>query len=353
MATSGTYGGFTYAVNELIEDASLRAGIPAQSLTADLLSRALRALNLMFAMMPNLRIYTWTQQPILIPIYEGMTRVPAPDGTFNLLDRVMRTPTRLTTGTLTSSAGGDTTFSDDDDFNTVLTQVSPLGNLQVVFTSATQVAEVGILWGSSGAKSFVIEYSEDDGATWLQVGPTYSVTSVDRQWTWVQPDGTFAQTYWRVRMTAGTLVAREVYFGSPLYQDITLAKLTRNQYMTMPNKSTPGQPNQAWLDRQIDRPYVVLWPPPNNASRYNHILAIQQRKIADVLTMRETLDVPPNWYEYVTAQLALRVCQTFPEAAKDRLPLVQAQVDQAFMPAQSEDRDGSDITVFPSIGAYT
>lgn len=352
MATSGSYGGFTYAVNELIEEAALRAGIISQLLTADLLTRGLRALNLMFAAMPNLRIYTWTQQQIIIPIYEGAARVETPDGTFNLLDRVMRTPTRLE-GTLTSSASGTTSYADDDDFSTVFTQNAALGNLQIEFDTDTQVAEVGILWGSAGAKSFVIEMSEDDGVSWLQVGPTYSVVSVDRTWTWVQPDGTYAVTLWRIRMTSGTLVAREVYFGSQLYQDITLAKLTRNQYMTMPNKSTPGAPLQAWLDRQTDKPYLVLWSPPQRTYRYNHILAIQQRKIADVLTLNETLDVPSNWYEYVTAQLALRMCQTFPEAKMDRLPLVQAQVDQAFLPAQSEDRDGSDITIFPQIGGYT
>ena len=352
MATSGSYGGFAYSVSELIEDAGLRAGIPAQAMTADLLARSLRALNLMFAAMPNIRVYTWTQQPILIPIYEGQARAETPDGTFNLLDRVMRTPTRLS-GTLTSSAGGTVDNSDDDDFATKLTQSAPLGNLQIVFDEETQVAEVGILWGSTGDVSFAVEFSDDDGVSWQQVGPTYEIASVDRKWTWVQPDGTYPNTYWRVRMVSGTMSAREIYFGGPLYQDITLAQLTRQQYLTMPNKSTPGQPNQAWLDRQLDKPYLVFWPPPQRLYRYNHVLAFQQRRIADVLTLRETLDVPANWFEYVTAQLALRMVQTFPEAKKEMLSSVQEQVTAAFMPAQSEDRDGSTITMYPQIAAYT
>lgn len=350
MATSNSYGAFNYPVNQIIEDAALDAGIASPLLTADLLQRAMRALNLMLASMPNLRIYTWQQKQILIPLYENQAAVVAPTGTFNLLDRNFRQPTRLD-GTLTSSDGGTVGFADDDDFETVFTQVAPLGNLQIAFDTPTQLYELGILWGTVTSGSFVIERS-DDAATWLQVDVTTSVVASDREWTWVAPDGAIPSLYWRVRMTAGTLVAREVYFGGT-YTDITVAPLTRNQYMTMPTKSQPGRPLQAWLDRQADQTILRVWQVPQRQYRYCQIAAIQQKMLADITSLRQTVDVPLRYLDAIRAQLAVRLCRTFPEAKKGVLADLQAQAAEMTVPAISEDRDGSSITIYPQIGNYT
>jgi hypothetical protein len=353
VATSGTYGTYVYRVGQLIEDAALRAGIPAQMLTSDLLVRSMRALNLLLSEMPNIRIYTWQQQQIILPLYEGQAAVTAPTGTFNLLDRTLRKPTRLTGGTVTSSAGGTVANAVDDNFETLLTQTSTNGNVRIVFTTATQLYEVGILWGAVNATvQFVVERSVDSGVTWLQVGSTYTVTATDRTWSWVQVEGAPA-TYWRVRITNGTtLIAREVYFGGAP-TDIPLSTMTRTEYMQMPNRLQPGQPLQGWLDRQVDQVVLWLWQVPRSDYRYYHIMAYQQRYIADVTSLRETLDVPRNWYAVVTKALAVYMCETFEEAKKERLADLRQQQVMAFMPAQAEDRDGSDVTIFPDISAYT
>lgn len=350
MTISNSYGAFNYPVNQLIEDAALDAGIPSSLLTADILLRAMRALNLMLTSMPNLRIYTWQQKQILIPLYENQAAVVAPAGTFNLLDRNFRQPTRLS-GTLSSSDGGVVRFADDDDFETRLVQVAPLGNVQIELASATQLYELGVLWGATASVSYVTE-SSDDTVTWRQIDDEVVVDAVDRQWTWVALDGAVPALYWRLRMTSGTLDAREVYFGG-MYTDITLAKLTRNQYMTMPTKAQPGRPLQAWLDRQRDQTILRVWQVPQRQYRYCHIAAIQQKMLADVTSLRQTLDVPLRWLDMMRSQLAVRICRTFPEAKLERLKVCQEQAAEAYMPAQSEDRDDSPITIFPQIAGYT
>ncbi len=350
MATSNSYGAFNYPVNQLVEDAALNAGVPSPLLTADLLLRAMRELNLMLTSMPNLRIYTWQQKQILIALYENQAAVVAPQGTFNLLDRNFRQPTRLE-GTVTSSTGGIARFADDDDFETRLVQTAPLGNVQLTMTSSTQLYELGVLWGASASVSYVIERS-DDALLWLQLGDEVVVDAVDRQWTWIELDGAVPSLYWRLRMTSGTLDAREVYFGG-IYTDITLAKLTRNQYMTMPTKAQPGQPLQAWLDRQQDQTILRVWQVPQRQYRYCHIAAIQQKMLADVTSLRQTIDVPLRWLDMVRSQLAVRICRLFPEAKMERLKVCQEQAAESYMPAQSEDRDGSAISIFPQISGYT
>lgn len=351
MAISFVYREFEYRVNQLIEDAALDAGIVSSMLTADLLQRGMRALNLLLSSMPNLRIYTWQQRQILIPIYENDSRVNAPTDTFNLLDRVLRTPTRMT-GTLTSSAGGTIAYADDDDFDTVLTQTSATGNVQIQLGTAAQLYEIGILWGATATVTAVIERS-DDGTTWYQVtNDAQTIEAVDREWWWFAPEGAIPSLYWRVRLTSGTLVAREIYFGGP-YSDIPISPLNRNQYMQLPIKTQPGRPLQAWLDRQRNKPVLRLWYPPSRAYRYCHIAAIQQQMLADVTSLRETLDVPQRYLDAIRAALAVRICRTWQEADKKRLPdLIQQMVDTQ-LPAITEDRDGSPIMAYPNIRGYT
>lgn len=350
MATSGSYGGYTYRVNQLIEDAALRAGIPAQMMTADLLQRSLRALNLLFAEMPNLRIYTWQQQRILIPIYEGVQAATAPVGTFNLLDCNLRTPVRLDP-TLVSSASGTTANSDDDDFETKFTQNAALGNLKATFDDETSVYEIGVLWGASATVSFVVERSPDGGTTWLEVG-SFTGSVADREWTWLALANSSLSTDWRIRMTSGTLNAREIYWGG-LYRDVPMGVLSRSQFSQMPNAGQASQPLQAWKDRQLSVPVLRLWPLPARAYRYCHIAAYQQRMLANVVTLRETLDVPERWYESITARLAVKLCRTFEEAKKERLPDLMSQVNESMLPAISEDRDGAPVIMQPSVGYYT
>lgn len=352
MAISNSFGGFTYRVNQMIEDAALDAGIPAQLLTAEMLQRMIRTLNVMLQEMPNLRIFTWQQQRIIIPLYEATSAVPAPTGTFNLLDRNCRQPTRLTNAIVTSSAGGVIGYTVDDDFETKMTQNAPNGFVQAAFTDQTQVFEFGILWGAAATYGYVIERS-DDSVTWVQVGDAQLVTVADREWTWVAPDGNVSSYYWRLRITNGTtFIAREIFFGG-IYRDVPFGPLSRTQYSQMVNRSTPGQPLQAFLDRQRDVPIMYVWPPASKAYRYYHIAAYQQRQIADVLTLRETLDVPQRWYGVIVKQLAVRICERFEEAKKDRLEDLRGQLAGVTMPAVTEDRDGAPIVLQPDIRAYT
>lgn len=353
MATSGTYGTYVYRVAQLIEDAGLAAGIPAQMLTPDVLTRSMRLLNLAFSEMPNLRIFTWQQQQILIPLYQGVGYAVPPAGTFNLLDRNLRTPVRLT-GTYASDSGGDVTLAEDDDFDTMLTQTSLNGSVSLTMTTQTQVYEIGILWGMTDTVGYVVERSNDAGVTWAQVGDAHTAAAVDNTWTWIALQGAIPSYSWRVRVTSSTLffAVRELYFGGQ-YNDIPIAKFSRTQFSQLSNRNQQGQPLQGWLDRQVDGPVLQLWYAPSRTYRYCHVAAFQQRMIADVTGLRQTLDVPARWYQAVKAQLAVRMCETFEEAKKDRLTDLRGQFMQAQLPAVSEDRDDSPIMNFPRISAYT
>lgn len=355
MATSGTYGTYVYRVAQLIEDAGLSAGVPAQMLTPEVLTRSMRLLNLLFSEMPNLRIFTWQQQQILIPLYQGIGYAVPPPGTFNLLDRNLRTPVRLT-GTFVSSAGGNVALAEDDDFTTILQQTAPAGNVSLTMTAQTQVFEIGILWGvTDNLASFVVERSNDTGVTWLQVGDPHVIPAVDNTWTWIALQGAVPSYQWRVRSTSSSGVnfaVRELYFGGQ-YNDIPIAKFSRTQFSQLSNRNQQGQPLQGWLDRQVDGPVLQLWYAPSKAYRYCHVAAFQQRMIADVTGLRQTLDVPARWYQAIKTLLAVRMCETFEEAKKERLADLRSQYMQAQLPAVSEDRDDSPIMNFPRISAYT
>jgi hypothetical protein len=47
--------------------------------------------------------------------------------------------------------------------------------------------------------------------------------------------------------------------------DYSLSRLSREEYLNIPNKATKGRPNQFFLDRQII-PSLKIWPTPENST---------------------------------------------------------------------------------------
>ena len=71
--------------------------------------------------------------------------------------------------------------------------------------------------------------------------------------------------------------------------DYALGRLSRDEYLTIPNKTTEGRPNQFFLDRQI-APNLKVWPIPENSTDVLHYDALT--RVEDAGSPINTLDVP-------------------------------------------------------------
>lgn len=123
--------------------------------------------------------------------------------------------------------------------------------------------------------------------------------------------------------------------------DITLSRLSRDGYFTIPNKTTTGRPSQFFLDRQIT-PKLFLYSTPDNSTDTIFYDALVRMDDADSLT--NTVDLPFRFYPCLAAGLAYYIAL---KRAPERIQMLKAVYEEEFDRASTEDRDRSSFNVTP------
>ena len=127
---------------------------------------------------------------------------------------------------------------------------------------------------------------------------------------------------------------------------LSMARISRDTYLNIPNKTTTGRPNQFFLDRQVT-PNLKIWPVPENSTDVIYYDALT--RIDDVDTQINTLDVPFRFYPCLAAGLAYYISI---KRAPNKVQLLKAVYEEEFERAMTEDRDRSSFQVAPSLDYY-
>ena len=128
--------------------------------------------------------------------------------------------------------------------------------------------------------------------------------------------------------------------------DFAMSRISRDEYLSIPNKSTTGRPTQFFIDRQIT-PAIKIWPLPENSTDVLHFDCLTRIEDADTFT--NTIEVPFRFYPCLAAGLAYYIAI---KKAPDRIQLLKSIYDEEFDRAQAEDRDRASFTVAPSLQYY-
>ncbi len=128
--------------------------------------------------------------------------------------------------------------------------------------------------------------------------------------------------------------------------DYSLDRLSRDGFLTIPNKATQGRVNQFFLDRQIT-PVLNLWPVPDNATDVVYYDALTRMDDADIYT--NTMDLPFRFYPCLAAGLAYYIAL---KRAPNRVQMLKAVYEEEFDRAATEDRDRSSFNVVPNYQYY-
>ena len=128
--------------------------------------------------------------------------------------------------------------------------------------------------------------------------------------------------------------------------DLTMDRLSRDEYLAIPNKSTESRPTQYFLDRQIT-PNLKVWPTPENST--DVVVYDALTRIEDADTMTNTVEVPFRFYPCLAAGLAYYLSM---KRAPDRVTLLKAVYEEEFDRARTEDRDRSTFQVSPNLRYY-
>jgi hypothetical protein len=290
MATSSSTD-FDLDVADYIEEAFERCGLEVR--TGYDLKTAKRSLNLLLAEWANRGLNQWTIAQTSITVASGIRVYPG--------------------GTLTMTVGASAAFSVGETIT---------GSVSAATCSITSIPS---------ATSFAITipvglFTTADTLTGGSSGATTTLTA--------------AVDFSDVQSTIDAL-SMVVRRGNT---DYSVPRVSRDDYLTIPNKTTTGRVDQFFLNRLII-PELKLWPVPNNNT--DIIIFNRLTRIQDADTYTNTFEVPFRFYPCLAAGLAYYLSI---KRAPDRTQMLKLLYEEEFDRAAVEDRDRASFTIQPGIG---
>ena len=125
--------------------------------------------------------------------------------------------------------------------------------------------------------------------------------------------------------------------------DFELSRISRGEYLTVPNKTTEARPSQYYFDRKI-APVINIWATPENST--DQIVYYYVQRIEDADTLTNTTDMPFRFYPCMVAGLAYYLAM---KRAPERIQLLKSVYEEEFQRASDEDEDRTPLKLQPSI----
>jgi len=303
MATTSGSAGFNLDLTELVEEAFERAG--SEMRTGYDLRTARRSLNLLFADWANRGVNMWTFEQGTITLTQGLNTYAIPTDTVDLLDHVIRTQANV------AATQSDLT----------ITRIS-------VSTYATLPNKL------TEARPIQVWYQRLDG----QIMPTTAVLSTS------------------ISATADTIVLSNVV-GLPAigYIDLdsetifynyidgnTLSNCFRGQNGTTAAAHTASASAKIYINNV---PRVTMWPTPDGSQTYQFVYW-RMRRVQDAGNGVNVMDVPFRFVPCMVAGLSYYIALKVP-GGMDRLVVLKAQYDEAWMTAADEDQERAALRLVP------
>ena len=290
MATSSSTD-FDLDVADYIEEAFERCGLEVR--TGYDLKTAKRSLNLLLAEWANRGLNQWTIAQTSITVASGIRVYPG--------------------GTLTMTVGASASFTVGETIT---------GSVSAATCSITSIPS---------ATSFAITipvglFTTADTLTGGSSGATTTLTA--------------AVDFSDVQSTIDAL-SMVVRRGNT---DYSVPRVSRDDYLTIPNKTTTGRVDQFFLNRLIT-PELKLWPVPNNNT--DIIIFNRLTRIQDADTYTNTFEVPFRFYPCLAAGLAYYLSL---KRAPDRTQMLKTLYEEEFDRAAVEDRDRASFIIQPGLG---
>jgi len=308
MATTSGVAGFNLDLSEIVEEAFERAG--SEMRTGYDLRTARRSLNLLFADWANRGVNMWTFEQQTINLVTGQPTYALPDDTVDILDHVIRTQANQPSNQadLTITRISMPTYAT---IPNKLTQGRPIQVWIQRLTANTAPTAVTTTGGTTAADATTIQVSTLAGlptAGFLTIGTeliSYNETSNPQ-------DGAPFYLYNCCRGQDGTTAA-SIPSG-------TAIKLTQKQSIT-------------------------VWPTPNAGTPYQFVYW-RMRRIQDAGSGVNIADVPFRFIPCLAAGLAYYIALKVP-GGMERLQVLKAQYDEAWMTAADEDQERAAVRLVP------
>jgi hypothetical protein len=125
--------------------------------------------------------------------------------------------------------------------------------------------------------------------------------------------------------------------------DISMNRVSRSEYINIPNKTTKARPSQFFLDK-LSTPTLKIWPAPENSTDILVFNKIVRMDDADKAT--NTMDMPFRFFPCFAAGLAYYISL---KRAPERTAQLKAIYEEEFRRAADQDEDRASFNIRPNI----
>ena len=123
--------------------------------------------------------------------------------------------------------------------------------------------------------------------------------------------------------------------------DISMSRLSRSEYINIPNKTTKSRPSQFFLDK-LTAPAIKIWPAPENSTDILVFNKLVRMDDADKAT--NTMDMPFRFYPCFAAGLAYYISI---KRSPERSAVLKQAYEEEFQRAMSQDEDRASFRIRP------
>ena len=304
--TSGT-ASFNLDLSEIVEEAFERVG--SEMRTGYDLRTARRSLNLLFADWANRGVNMWTFEQDVITLTQGQPTYALPDNTADILEHVIRTQANSPSNQadLTITRISVSTYAT---LPNKLTQGRPI---QVWIQRLT--GQSSVLTGTLAA----------------------NITSTD--------------TSIPISSLAGVPNAGFIRIGTELigYNEYSVADGATPAYLLNCTRGQDGTTAVGYSSGAaislVQKQSITVWPTPDGSQTYQFVYW-RMRRVQDAGGGVNVMDVPFRFVNCLTAGLAYYLALKVP-GGMERLQVLKAQYDEAWMTAADEDQERAAIRLVP------
>ena len=125
--------------------------------------------------------------------------------------------------------------------------------------------------------------------------------------------------------------------------DISMNRISRSEYINIPNKNTKARPSQFFLDK-LSTPSLKIWPAPENSTDILVFNKLVRMDDADAAT--NTMDMPFRFFPCFVAGLAYYISQ---KRSPQLTPQLKSLYEEEFRRAADQDEDRASFRVRPSL----
>ena len=166
------------------------------------------------------------------------------------------------------------------------------------------------------------------------------------QWTIEQATQTVTEGTTDYSLNANIIDILDVVLRRTINQtqtDISMNRVSRSEYINIPNKTTKARPSQFFFDK-LSTPTLKIWPAPENSTDilvFNKIV-----RMDDAYKATNTMDMPSRFFPCFAAGLAYYISL---KRAPERTAQLKAIYEEEFRRAADQDEDRASFNIRPSI----